>query len=179
MPNQQSAALAPPAGTPAGYWNNYTGGGSGDLGDWAQNANPPGSGYTPDAYNDGSSSDIDNPLTSTDVTLLNVLGYDLATPTLSQSLPPADVPITVGEFLTDVSLNEVVPGSSNAPAGEAYFIVDTAFDIEPLTASEITAGETIGLHGIVATDASVVLTVAQAEASEGSCMDGARGARGI
>ncbi len=51
-----------------------------------------------------------------------------------------------------------------APAGEAYIVTDTAFDIESLTAAEITAAKAIGLQRIVATDVLVVFTVAQAEA---------------
>ena len=98
--------------TPLGYWNNYTTGGSGDLGDWEQNADPPGSGYTPDAYNSGSNSGIDNPITSNDITLMNVVGYDLATATPPRSLPSTDLPVTAGELLADLSLNQINPGST-------------------------------------------------------------------
>ena len=154
--------------TPLGYWNDYTTGDSGDLGDWEENADPPGSGYTPDAYNDGSQGDIDNPITSNDITLMNVLGYNLATARLPGSFPATDVPITAGELLIDLSLNQINPGSANAPAGDSYVLVDTAFDIESVTSTAIIAAEALGLRGIISSDASVSLSVAQSEALEGS-----------
>jgi T5SS/PEP-CTERM-associated repeat protein/autotransporter passenger strand-loop-strand repeat protein len=79
---------------------------------------------------------------------------------------PIAVAATVAELLEDEALNQTDPGSGNAPAGEGYVVVDTASDIESLTASEINSGEAIGLELIVSTDTSVVLTVAQAEALE-------------
>jgi hypothetical protein len=154
--------------TPLGYWNNYTTGGTNDVGDWEQNADPPGSGYTPDAYNSGSNSDIDNPITSNDITLLNVLGYDLATATPPQSLPATDLPVTAGQLLADLSLNQINPGSTDVPRGDSYVLVDTAFGIESVTSTALTTAEALGLRGIIATDASLILSVAQGEALEGS-----------
>ena len=154
--------------TPLGYWNDYTTGDTGDLGDWEENADPPGSGYTPDAYNDGSESDIDNPITSNDITLMNVLGYDLATATPPRTLPATDLPVTAGQLLVDLSLNQINPGSTKAPAGDSYVLVDTAFDVESVTSSAIATAEALGLRGIIATDTSLTLSVAQSEALEGS-----------
>ena len=79
---------------------------------------------------------------------------------------PTTIQITVGQLLTDLSLDQINPGTNNAPPGEAYAVVDTAFDIESLTADEMAAGIAIGVEGFFATDTSVVLDVAQAEAIE-------------
>ena len=43
---------------------------------------------------------------------------------------PTTIQITVGQLLTDLSLDQINPGTNNAPPGEAYAVVDTAFDIE-------------------------------------------------
>jgi hypothetical protein len=57
-------------------WNNHSGIGlndGGDLGDWLD-TNP----YTADAYNDSTPSGVENPITSVDTELLNILGYQTA-----------------------------------------------------------------------------------------------------
>ncbi len=89
----------------------------------------------------------------TDITALNITN-------------PTAESITVGQLLVDETVNQIDPGSGDAPAGEGYIVTDTAFDIESLTPSEITSGQSIGLEAIVSTDAPVELTVEQAEALE-------------
>ena len=89
----------------------------------------------------------------TDITALNITN-------------PTAKSITVGQLLVDETVNQIDPGSGDAPAGEGYIVTDTAFDIESLTPSEITSGQSIGLEAIVSTDAPVELTVEQAEALE-------------
>ena len=59
--------------TDLGNWNNFVTGNSGDLGDWA-GTTP----YTPDAYNDNNDPGVVNPVTQSDIRLLNVIGWDLA-----------------------------------------------------------------------------------------------------
>ena len=89
----------------------------------------------------------------TDITALNITN-------------PTAKSITVGQLLVDETVNQIDPGSGDAPAGEGYIVTDTAFDIKSLTPSEITSGQSIGLEAIVSTDAPVELTVEQAEALE-------------
>ena len=79
---------------------------------------------------------------------------------------PTAVAITVGQLLVDLAMDEIDPGSGNAPAGDVYAVTDTVFDLESLTAAEITAGKAIGVEGLVATDGPVVLSAVQAMALE-------------
>jgi hypothetical protein len=79
---------------------------------------------------------------------------------------PTAVAITVGQLLVDLAMDEIDPGSGDAPAGDAYAVTDTAFDLESLTAAEITEGKAIGVQGLVSTDGPVMLTVVQAVALE-------------
>ncbi len=65
-------------------WSNYTTGNAGDLGDWASSAGD-------DSYLDNSSSGVINPVTPTDVTLMNVIGWD----TTSGGLPPPSIAVNV------------------------------------------------------------------------------------
>ena len=59
------------------HWNNFTTGNFGDLGDWA--ATSP---YTPDSFNDNSSSGVINPITSRDTTLMDVIGWERTSSTI-------------------------------------------------------------------------------------------------
>ena len=61
--------------TRLGLWNNYIS--TGDLGDWYPVGPAPGGN---DAFNNNSDADVINALTTTDVTLMNLLGYDTAFP---------------------------------------------------------------------------------------------------
>jgi len=59
-------------------WNNPSNafGDPGDLGDWLSTNI-----YTPDAFNDDSETSVSNPVTSRDITLMDVLGWDRASST--------------------------------------------------------------------------------------------------
>ena len=151
--------------TALGYGNNYTAGNTGDLADWAENGVTGDGDYTPDSYNDNISSGIVNPITPQDITVMNVLGWNLASATITQPLPRTDVPITFAQLSEDLALNEIAPGSADVPAGENYAVCDTPFDIESLTPTDITVG---GLIGVDTIDASGAFTfsVAQALAAE-------------
>ena len=120
-------------------WNNYTSGDSGDLGDWSGTTVNGVVKHTPDSFNDASDPDVDDPFTATDATLMNVLGYDFAAPPPSPlPLAPDKITISAGQLLEYITLNEIDPGSVNPPAGDSYVVVDSAFDIESITAAEIT-----------------------------------------
>jgi hypothetical protein len=111
------------------------------LADW--NPFPPPSGnYIPDSYNNGGEAGHYQPVTATDLMLMNVLGWDLApTPSASEgAIVVNEAPITAAAFSEDLTLNQIDPGSFNAPSGESYVIQDYALDIESLTAQEISAG---------------------------------------
>ena len=54
----------------------------------------------------------------------------------------------------------------SVPTGSAFTISDTASDIQALTATQIAGLKTIGATALTATDANVVLTIAQAAALE-------------
>ena len=57
----------------------------------------------------------------TDITALNITN-------------PTAESITVGQLLVDETVDQIDPGSGDAPAGEGYIVTDTAFDIESLDA---------------------------------------------
>ena len=59
-------------------------------------------------------------------------------------LPSTDITLSAGQLLEYVTLNEINPGSVDAPASASYVVIDTAFDIESLTAAEITDALAIG-----------------------------------
>lgn len=149
--------------TVLGYWNNYTAGDTGDLADWDQNGVSGSGSYTADSYNDGSAGGYVNPITPQDITLMNVLGWNLAPATGTQPIAPTDIAITFGQLSEDLALNEITPGSADAPPGKNYLISDTPFDIESLTPGDITAGGSIGVHAI---DASGGFTFSAAQARQ-------------
>jgi hypothetical protein len=80
-----------------GYWNNVYSGGTpdGDLGDWATGkpstapANFPANPIGNDAYLNNSGSGVVNGVSSTDFTLMNVLGWDLGNTTPPPTVTPA------------------------------------------------------------------------------------------
>ena len=77
---------------------------------------------------------------------MNVLGYNLTSaPTSPIVLSSADITLSVGQLLEDLTLNAIDPVSVNAPAGDSYVVIDTAFDIESLTAAEIKQALAIGV----------------------------------
>ena len=95
--------------------------------------------HPPNAFNDNSDDDIINPFTANDATLMNVLGYNFTNaPTSPIPLPSTDITLSAGQLLEDLTLNEMNPGSVNPPAGDSYVVIDTAFDLESITAAEIT-----------------------------------------
>ena len=63
---------------------------------------------------------------------MNVLGYDLASPSETLSLPPQAVQITVGTLLEDLVLNQINSSDGVAPLGRLLrTVVDTRLsDIE-------------------------------------------------
>ena len=52
----------------------------------------------------------------------DITGLNITNPTAKS--------ITVGQLLVDETVNQIDPGSGDAPAGEGYIVTDTAFDIE-------------------------------------------------
>ena len=151
-----------------------------DLGDWAEHANPyeadnPGLQSTatirPIPTMTAAPTGLVNPITAPDVTLMNVLGYDLASPSETLPLPAQAVQITVGTLLEDLVLNQINSSDGVAPSGDYYAVVDTAFDIELVTPAEFTAAIGLGLAYIDVTDPpnyignpTLTLTAAQATA---------------
>ena len=144
--------------TDLGDWNSYTS--EGDLGDWAL-SNP----YVPNSYNDGAAPGVVDPITASDVTLMNVLGYDVATPTEAPTFANA-VAVTAGQLLVDLTLDKINPGSADPPAGDYYEIIDSSIDIESLGLEDILDAKQAFLSEIVSTDTSIILNVAQAAALE-------------
>src|SRR5581483_167802 len=51
----------------------------------------------------------------------------------------------VGQLLEDLTLDAINPGALNPLPGHSYVVIDTAFDIESLTGSEITHALSIGV----------------------------------
>ncbi len=89
---------------------------------------------------------------------MNVLGYDLASAPVSPiPLPSTDLTLSAGQLLEDLTLNQINPGSVNPPAGDSYVVVDTAFDLESLTAAEITQALAIGVSEFIADGAIAFL----------------------
>ena len=63
-------------------WNNYQTGNTGDLGDWAPSAGP-------DSYLDNSNPGVINPVTNTDIILMEALGWTTAGPTAMSAVGSA------------------------------------------------------------------------------------------
>ena len=159
--------------TPLSEWNNYSAGNNGDdLGDWAENVenanpyevdNPPSPKVLPrpvihtTSTMPASPGGTLNPITAPDVTLMNVLGYDLASPWITLPLPSTDIEITAGQMLVDLVMNQIDPGSANPPAGDSYVVVDNLLDVQSLTPAEIAGASSIGVSSVFA-----VATAAQA-----------------
>ena len=194
------------------FWNNNQTGNSGDLADWAPSA-------LNDSFDDSNQTGPD-PVTPTDILLMNVLGYDISplvtfnadyiealTPagigmlaevgikfvvatdvsvllTAAQGVAFEDAPINVqapqneGVALQDSyadiqSLTQAQYDDLPAAGIEDLLLTDTAADIEALTPAELATFDNLGATNIVSirsTDASVVLTVAQALAIEGDAI---------
>ncbi len=123
-------------GTNLGDWNNFTTGDTGDLADWEEIIPPGSQTYTPDSYNDGSDSGVVNPITSSDITLMNVLGYDLAAPTETPTLPPLlNVLFFDGE---DANGNNALWVSGGTAAGTLELVGVNGIASDTVTASGIT-----------------------------------------
>jgi hypothetical protein len=155
--------------TNLGDWNNYTSGDDGDLGDWAGTTIGGVVKHTADAYNDQSDPGIINPFTATDATLMDVLGYDFTSAPVSPlPLPSADITLSAGQLLEYITLNEIDPGSVNPPAGDDYVVIDTAFDIESITAAEFTQALSIGVGEFIVDGAIAALRTGQITALAGT-----------
>jgi len=155
--------------TNLGDWNNRQTGNSGDLGDWAGTTIGGSVVHTPDSYNDNTNPDVVNPVTSSDVTLMNVLGYGLAAPAPSPiPLAATDVTITAGQLLTDLTFDQINPESVNPPSGDTYVVIDNAFDIESLISSEITAALAVGVGEFIVDGEVAVLQGGQILALSGT-----------
>ncbi len=153
-------------------WNNYTSGDSGDLGDWSGATVNGVVKHTNNSFNDASDPGVDDPFTATDATLMNVLGYDFAAP------PPSPLPlasnkiaISAGQLLEYITLSEINPGSVNPPAGDSYVVIDTAFDIESITAPEITEALSLGVSQFIVDGAIADLRPGQIKALAGTPFD--------
>ena len=131
-------------------FNNFKTGNNGDLGDWSGTTVGGTLKHTPDSFNDNSDPGIINPFTATDATLMNVLGYNFTSaPTSPIPLLPTDITISAGQLLMDLTLDEINPGSADPPPGDSYVVVDTAFDLESLTAPEIRQAVSIGVREFI------------------------------
>ena len=136
--------------TNLGDFNNRTTGDDGDLGDWSGTTVNGNVKHTPDAFDDNSNPDIINPFTATDATLMNVLGYNFTSaPASPIPLASTDITLSMGQLLMDLTLNEINPGSVDPPPGDSYVVVDTAFDLESLTAPEIRLALSIGVSEFI------------------------------
>ncbi len=100
--------------TDLGNWNNFVTGNSGDLGDWA-GTTP----YTPDAYNDNNEPGVVNPVTQSDIRLMNVIGWD----------PAPSQPSTAYDFNGDKTSDILWQNASGAPA--IWLLSDAAPFNEP------------------------------------------------
>ena len=81
---------------------------------------------------------------------MNVLGYNFTSaPASPIPLASTDITLSAGQLLMDLTLDEINPGSVDPPPGDSYVVVDTAFDIELLTASEITQALSIGVSEFI------------------------------
>jgi hypothetical protein len=133
--------------TNLGRWNDLTTGDTGDPGDWWS---PNGSTVPANSFNDNSDDGIINPFTADDATLMNVLGYNFTSaPSSPIPLPSSDITLSAGQLLEYLTLDEINPGSMNAPAGEGYVVIDTAFALESITAAEITQAISIGVSAFI------------------------------
>jgi hypothetical protein len=93
--------------TNLGNWNNLATNGF-DLGDWFGGPSPN------DAFNTSPSAGLVNPLTTTDITLMNVLGWDTA-------YPPNEIPNGVTDYVSSFSVDDCpvrrVPGGGKGRIG--------------------------------------------------------------
>ena len=149
-------------------WNNFTTGNNGDLGDWA-GTTP----YTPNSYNDNSDPGVVNPVTPTDILLMNVLGYDVNpiasfTADYIEALTPAGIAELASVGFTQLAASdasvtltviqaqafEVASLSVAAPAGDEVIIADSLADIELLNGSLLAGLAAIGVSQVALTETS-------------------------
>ena len=102
---------------------------------------------------------------------MNVLGYNLTSPSETLPLPSQAIEITVASLLEDLVVNQINSSDGAAPAGDYYALVDAAFAIESITPAEFTGAIGLGLAYIYVTDPpnyltspTLTLTAAQATA---------------
>jgi hypothetical protein len=92
-------------------WNNFTTGNTGDLGDWAPSAGD-------DSYLDNTNAGVINPVTPTDVTLMNVIGWDTTTVGLPAPSVVVNVQnVSVGESASIAALSMIT--SLTNPSGDS------------------------------------------------------------
>ena len=133
--------------TNLGRWNDFKTGDSSDPGDWWGTT---GTDHSANAFNDNSWDGIINPFTANDATLMNVLGYNFTSaPTSPIPLPSSDITLSAGQLLEYLTLDTINPGSMDAPAGDSYVVIDTAFALESITAAEITQAIAIGVSEFI------------------------------
>jgi hypothetical protein len=152
-------------------WNNFTTGNNGDLGDWA-GTTP----YTPNSYNDNSNPGVVNPITPTDIVLMNALGYDVNpdasfTAAYLEALTPGGI-----DELASVGITQLVASDTSvtltviqaqafeaaslsvaAPAGDQVIIADSLTDIELLTGSQLAGLAAIGVSQVALTETSATI----------------------
>jgi hypothetical protein len=141
--------------TDLGRWNDFVTGDSSDLGDWWS---PDGSTVPANSFNDNSDDSVINPFTANDATLMNVLGYNFTSaPASPIPLPSTDITLSAGQLLEYLTLDEINPGSMNAPAGDSYVVIDTAFALESITGPEIAQAISIGVGEFISDGAIALL----------------------
>jgi hypothetical protein len=83
-------------------------------------------------------------------------------------LPSTDITISYGQLLADLTLNLIHPGSVHPPAGDSYVVVDNAFSLGLLSASEISEALAMGVSEFIVDGGIVALTPAQTAALNGT-----------
>ena len=132
-----------PSGTPAYFslnggttnlanFNSFSPTNAGDLADWA-GTTP----YTADSFNNNSNFGVNNALTSTDVSVINSLGYGLTTPA---PVAPLSAPVNTLLFDGQDANGNNALWASDGSAGGTHELVGVNFIAGDLvTASDITA----------------------------------------
>ncbi len=128
-------------------WNNHLTGTQGDLDDWAASAGN-------NSYTEYPSGDTVEPVTATDVTLMNVLGYNLATPTETPTLPPL--------------LNVMFFDGNDANGNSALWVSGgSAATTQELVGVNGIAGDTVSASGITTFGNNILFNGADLHGNDG------------
>lgn len=154
-------------------WNNPATGDGGDLADWAPTAGD-------DSYDDVTYNGADNPVTPTDIVLMNVLGYNV-NPVVHfnadyiEALTPAGIAELGLAGITNIVVDdnsivltvaqavafEINPTSLVVPAGDTITVADTYGNILPLTPTELAGLASIGVTALTLADTAANIEAIQ------------------